>query len=322
MLLHTKAMLLIRGISFLLDYFALDCFAPSKLMGANGFSSRTRIGYMQYALSNIIMSSAYPFILAAFVLDYMFLMLSRFWLKFFRWGRVDRALSVRQLCRLILILIIFFLPYVFGADEPSSSRLPVFKGTKAAFAMWLMSFLGYVALKDGDIISMLEGDEEEPIWENDDEDYVQADVDSWTKRNRALYGYLIMAMPPALKGTLNTHTKYDGLASLARLKARFSVVDANDRTDALSRIMKSYISPGAAPSTKDISRQFEMMMAAHAEYESAGGAPLDDELLRAYFFNSLPNTYDTPRMLVKNDNDSYADLSAVYDAFLGLVKGM
>ena len=132
MLLHTKAMLLIRGISFLLDYFALDCFAPSKLMGANGFSSRTRIGYMQYALSNIIMSSAYPFILAAFVLDYMFLMLSRFWLKFFRWGRVDRALSVRQLCRLILILIIFFLPYVFGADEPSSSRLPVFKGTKAA----------------------------------------------------------------------------------------------------------------------------------------------------------------------------------------------
>ena len=154
--------------------------------------------------------------------------------------------------------------------------------------------------------------------------YDQDDCDSWNKRNMAFYGYLMMAMPPALKGSLNTHSKFDGLASLKRLKARFAVQDVNDRADAMMRIYKSYISPQSEPSTKDVSRQYDMMTAAHIEYTSAGGADLDDEMLRTLFLSALPNTssYQNIKLLVKSNNVNYNDFSELYDATLNMVKGV
>ena len=73
----------------------------------------------------------------------------------------------------------------------------------------------------------------------------------WWKRNKRVYGALINSVPTAIRTSLSANARYNGIAALAILQARFGVVDAHDRSAALKRVQKSYISPGAGVSIKD-----------------------------------------------------------------------
>ena len=94
-----------------------------------------------------------------------------------------------------------------------------------------------------------------------------------------------------LKTTLNANARFNGTAALELIRARFGVVDAGDRSSALKRVQRSYISPGSAVSVKDISKQYDRMTEAHSEYVAAGGNELDDELLQTSLLSALPASY-------------------------------
>ena len=97
---------------------------------------------------------------------------------------------------------------------------------------------------------------------------------AWLEADSKLYGLILLAMPAHLKTHLNAHSPYKGTLSMLRLKARFNVSDASDRKGAIANVSKSYIDSRATISTKDITRQYDLMTQAHSDYELAGGTCL------------------------------------------------
>ena len=209
--------------------------------------------------------------------------------------------------------------FAADADSSSSSGPPLFKATKLHYAVWFTNFCGWVALKYPELIDIINGDDEEPDEPAAGAD--QADIDAysdWWKRNKRVYGALIQAVPTALRTSLSANARYNGLAALAILQARFGVVDASDRAAALKRVSKSYISPGSSVSVKDVTRQYDRMTEAHSEFTEAGGNPIDDELLRTYFMSALPASYQHIKTAIRTQD--FDDFDALYTAFLVQVK--
>ena len=225
----------------------------------------------------------------------------------------------RPSMRLTFLLLLMTTAEVWGADTDStSSGPPMFKGTKFHYPMWFMAWCGWVALKFPELIDVLQGDEEEPeIDDPNDDDQVQANTD-WWKKNKRLYGAILQAVPTSLKTTLNANARFNGVQALEVVRQRFGVVDASDRSSALKRVQKSYISPGAGVSVKDISRQYDRMSSAHAEYEAAGGNPLDDELLQSALLSALPASYLQIKTALRTQ--AHGDFDALYTALLAQVK--
>ena len=199
-----------------------------------------------------------------------------------------RRSHLHEWCRTFLFLVIIFchMSDVLAADDPSGHGPPMFKATKSHYTVWFTAWCGWVSMKYPELVDVIQGDEEEPD-ENDDPD----GNTEWWKKNKRIYGALIIAVPTSLKTTLSANARFNGTQALEILQQRFGVVDAGDRASALKRVQKSYISPGASVSVKDVSRQYDRMTEAHAEYTSAGGNAIDDEMLRSYLLSSLPSSY-------------------------------
>ena len=105
--------------------------------------------------------------------------------------------------KLTLLLLLVTTTTVWCSDADSSTAgVPMFKATKVHYPIWFMAWCGWVALKFPELIDVLQGDEEEPeIDDEDDEDQVRANTD-WWKKNKRLYGAVLQAVPTSLKTTL------------------------------------------------------------------------------------------------------------------------
>ena len=107
---------------------------------------------------------------------------------------------------------------------------------------------------------------------------------------------------------------------MRRLLAKFGVVDASDRSEALVRATKSYIDTRASIACKDVTRQFDLMTQAHAEYVAAGGGALDEELLKSNFLSALPSAYNEVKMNIRTRLSSFEDLDSLYEAVMAMCK--
>ena len=101
-------------------------------------------------------------------------------------------------------------------------------------------------MKYPDLVALIEDE-----WEEPDEPAADADADDrkpydtyWHAQKR-LYGALIQAMPASVRQALAANAKFHGTEALELLKTRFGVVDAHDRSSALARVQKSYITAGS-----------------------------------------------------------------------------
>ena len=214
---------------------------------------------------------------------------------------------------LFFMLLSCLTPYVVGADDSSFGMgPPMFKATKAHYMVWFTAWCGWLSMKYPELIDVLQGDEEEPDAADED-----AHTD-WWKKNKRLYGALVMSVPTSLKTSLNANARFNGIEALEILRNRFGVVDASDRASALKRVQKSYITPGAAVSVKDITRQYDRMTEAHAEYTDAGGNEIDDEMMRSYLLSALPAAYLQIKTVLRSG--AAATFDELYNDLLKLVK--
>jgi len=140
--------------------------------------------------------------------------------------------------------------------------------------MWMMNFLAFLVARHAALVPLFELRQLEPEPEMDEGDLEPAnaaDIIAWRALDSKLFGLICLAMPPHLRAHLMTHERFRGVASVRRLLAKFGVVDASDRSEALARSTKSYIDARASVSCRDVTRQFDLMSQAHAEYVTAGG---------------------------------------------------
>lgn len=212
------------------------------------------------------------------------------------------------------------LPLTGAADDSSSSSAPpMFKMTKLHYQVWYTYWCGWLAMKYPELIDLVNGDEEEP--DEPAANAPQNERDAYTeywKKNKRVYGALIQSVPVALRTSLSANARYNGVRALEIIAQRFGVVDAHDRAAALKRVQKSYISPGAGVSLKDVTRQLDRMTEAHSEYTEAGGNELDDELLRTSFFSALPSSYQQIKTAIRTM--TFTDFDEMTAAFLTQVK--
>ena len=241
--------------------------------------------------------------------------------SFYSWSKLKLKSTHSGVNGILFISVLFYLfTTTHSADESSySSGPPRFPATRIKYGGWLVEFCGWIAMKYPDLVALIEDE-----WEEPDEPAADADADDrkpydtyWHAQKR-LYGALIQAMPASVRQALAANAKFHGTEALELLKTRFGVVDAHDRSSALARVQKSYITAGSGISLKDATRQLDKMTEAHTEWQDAGGAELDDELLISYFLRAFPASYQSIKMALRTQGlDAFNEVT---EAFLRQVK--
>ena len=87
---------------------------------------------------------------------------------------------------------------------------------------------------------------------------------------------------------------------------------------AIANVSKSYIDSRASISTKDITRQYDLMTQAHSDYALAGGKQFDDELLQAYLLSSLPSAYENIKLNLRAR--TFDSVDTLFDALFSMCK--
>lgn len=221
---------------------------------------------------------------------------------------------------LFFCTLFYLVKEVQSADDSSAgSAAPRFKGTRISYPGWFTEFCGWIAMKFPDLIELIQGEWEEPDEPDDDADDEAREAHKryWNAQKR-LYGALVGAVPASVRQALSANARFHGTQALEILQQRFGVVDAHDRSSALKRVQKSYITPGSGISLKDATRQYDRMTEAHTEYTDAGGNELDDELLRTYFLSAFPPAYQPIKMAVRTQ--VFATFDELAQAFITQVK--
>ena len=121
-----------------------------------------------------------------------------------------------------------------------------------------------------DLVELIQEEWEEPeeLDEHSSEED-RANYKSYWNAQKRLYGALITAIPAGLRQALSTNARFNGTQALQLLQSRFGVVGAHDRSSALQRVNKSYVTPGSGIALKDATRQKDKMVEAHTGHFGA-----------------------------------------------------
>jgi len=241
-------------------------------------------------------------------------------------AKASRALLTQGTGRVAVVLVAVAAPLLsFAAEDDyvSSSRPPLFDGSRGTFLAWYMAFSGFVAWKLTDSVELLDGEAEPDVPEPDADnaDEVEAAVelrDNWRKKNRKLYGLLLQAVPDWLRTSLYNAHRNDGIAALQHLRDSFDVNDANDHAACIARLQAAHIDNKAELNEGDLRRQFDSMQTALAGIARAGQDAPADATLKAMFDNALPMSYSHIRQLVRRSN--HATFLAHYTDYVSQVR--
>ena len=108
------------------------------------------------------------------------------------------------------------------AENSGSSLPPMFKATKVHYPVWFMAWCGWVALKYPELVDIIQGEEEEPDEPGADANQELTDVyNNYWKRNKRIYGAVLLAVPSSIKTTLNANARFNGVQALELIRARF-----------------------------------------------------------------------------------------------------
>ncbi len=208
-------------------------------------------------------------------------------------------------CLLILLLLGSSAAVDAEADTGGTSRPPVFDGMRNSFTAWFVLFSAWVSWRISDSGPILDETEPEPPQPDDDNNAAErrrreeARAD-WRRRNRKLYGAIVMAMPQWLTTSLHLQQRNDGLAAIAAIRSRFDATDSNDRASAVRRLSASHIDPKADINETDLRIQMDEMLCANAALLRTGGNAMDDAIMISMFDNALPISYQTIRQMVRS----------------------
>ena len=210
-----------------------------------------------------------------------------------------------------------FVPLVAGMDsDSSSSRPPMFDGTRGGFIQWFMAMTGWVAWRLNDVTDIMDGTEPRPVLAAGGA--TAEDIRDWDKRNRKLYGAVAAATPDHIRTSLFNDHRNDGVGAVGFLRATFDAVDANDHAAHIARLQAHYIDPRAEINENDLRLQYDSMMVAVAGIVRTGNVAPVDSALTAMFENSLPLAYSQIRQLVRRQN--HATFAAAYSDYMGQVR--
>ena len=261
--------------------------------------------------------------------------------------------SASSIFRLLLASILVL--YVHAADDAStSSKPPLFDGTRASFVSWIMVFTAWIAWKQTDVVGVMEGTIARPVepvepvepvnpatlsstdphlaavtalhhaWTADHAAWV-ANHCVWAKEmvvysdlNTKLYGAILQAVPEYLRTGLYLTYRNDGYAALESLRNQFDAVDANDHAAHMARLQGRYIDGKSDISENDLRRQYDTMMTAAAGIQRTGNAVPNQAALIAIFDNSLPISYSQIRQLVRRSK--HVTFSAHYEDYMAQVR--
>ena len=254
-----------------------------------------------------------------------------------------------------LILLALVTPSLAGDDDKSSSsRPPLFDGTRASFTAWLMIFSGWIAWKQTDCVGIMEGTIMPPpeppqppeptdpagvspdhpqfasittahnLWAVAHSEWVTAH-NHWAQQyanyvdlNTKLYGAILQAVPEWLRTTLYHSHRNDGYDALRALRDQFDAQDANDHAANMARLQHKYIDAKADLSENDLRRQYDAMMTACAGITRTGNLPPDQLTLIAMFDLSLPISYSQLRQLVRRSK--HRTLADHYSDYMAQVR--
>ena len=189
------------------------------------------------------------------------------------------------------LLALCTLPLAGAADEdalsPSSSRPPLFDGTRGGFTMWFMAFTSFVAWRLTDCADLLDGTTPRPPAPGA-AGHDPAETTRWDRLNKRLYGAIAQAMPDWLRTSIFNDHRNDGVGATNFLRDSFDAVDAADHAAHMARLQAHYIKARSDISEGDLRLQYDSMMVARAGIIRTGNAAPVDSALMAMFDNSLP----------------------------------
>jgi hypothetical protein len=314
----------VRSISLFLDLHLGSCFSLPFLALSSLFP--TLLPNVLRFIRCSIMCVVWRFLLVALGLFFFVIKAPSLdaWCKLIRsvyilcFVIMWQVLNMKMLTSVVIFMSL--VAYVHAADDASSGfSVPKFNATRIKYPGWLTEFHGWIAMKFPDLVELIQEEWEEPeeLDEHSSEED-RANYKSYWNAQKRLYGALITAIPAGLRQALSTNARFNGTQALQLLQSRFGVVDAHDRSSALQRVNKSYVTPGSGIALKDATRQKDKMVEAHTEFTDAGGAALDDELLINYFLRAFPATYNQIKMAIRTQEfEGFEDLT---EAFLRQVK--
>ena len=224
-----------------------------------------------------------------------------------------RSANVMAPLRHCLWLLLLFTQLDLGAaDDPSTSRPPVFSGNRIDWTAHVIAFFGWLAWKQTDCTALVEDPPEKKpevpgMDVSADGDLLNADeieektalLDDYHKRNKRLYGAILMSMPSYLATSLHLYARNDGQKAWARLVKQFDATNENDLAAAIARVGGKYIDSKADLNEDDLNHQFDAMQVANAEVIRAGGDAVQDRVLMVMFDNALPPAYSHIRQMVR-----------------------
>ena len=267
--------------------------------------------------------------------------------------RLLRSLSSASSILRLLVFFAFTL-HVYATDDASTSKPPLFDGTRANFVSWLMVFTAWIAWKQTDVVGVMEGTIARPVepvepvepldpatlastdpnlaaatalhhaWTADHAAWV-ANHSAWAKEmvvysdlNTKLYGAILQAVPEYLRTGLYLTHRNDGYAVLESLRNQFDAVDANDHASHMARLQGRYIDGKNDISENDLRRQYDNMMTACAGIIRTKNAVPNQAALIAMFDNALPIAYSQIRQLVRRSQ--HATFMAHYEDYMAQVR--
>ena len=224
-----------------------------------------------------------------------------------------RPANVMAPLRHCLWLLLLFTQLDLGAaDDPSTSRPPVFSGNRIDWTAHVIAFFGWLAWKQTDCTALVEDPPEKKpevpgmdvdasgeLLNAEEIEQQTALLDDYHKRNKRLYGAILMSMPSYLATSLHLYARNDGQKAWARLVKQFDATNENDLAAAIARVGGKYIDSKADLNEDDLNHQFDAMQVANAEVIRAGGDAVQDRVLMVMFDNALPPAYSHIRQMVR-----------------------
>ena len=243
----------------------------------------------------------------------------------FRWLTGPNLNNVSYLTVLVFVALSTRARVMAAGDEATTrSRPPQFSGERPDYTQWLIAFTIWVACFFQECSTLLDGGEPEPdvtAGGNEEETEILREAHAkWAANNRKLFGAIGMAMPSWLMQSLYTSCRNHGVQALHYLGANFASVagDGNDRAAAIQRLQKTRIDSKSDISEQDVRGQYDSMMLAVADLQSAGAAAPDNAMLISMFENALPQSYGVIRQMVRRNR--HATLLAYYTDVLQEVR--
>ena len=155
----------------------------------------------------------------------------------------------------LFLAYIVLLPSVTAASGDDSMKCPSYDGTAMTWTAWYIAFTAWVAWKEPRLVDLLrQGASSCPTpadWTRPTAEEVE-EVEKWNMLNIRLYGSILMHMSEPLRVSLHTAANTDGCGAIDYLRKRYGAHSSGDRTEAASRMQRSFIDPRAPMSTDDL----------------------------------------------------------------------